>query len=202
MNTPQSTTKRRLTRADILPLDEYAKIRRQRRAEISEIKKRRRVEVGPFATFYFENFDTMWQQVQEMLYIEKGGEAQIEDELNAYNPLIPNGDELVATVMFEIDDERRRKVTLERLGGIEDTMFLRFAGETVRGVPEQDRENTRADDNKASSVQFMHFPMTAAQKAKFKTPETQVVVGFDHEHYGHMAVMPETVRAELAGDLA
>jgi hypothetical protein len=95
MNTPtnqgQSTTRRRLTRADILPLDEYARIRRQRRAEISELKKRRRVEVGPFATFYFESFDTMWQQVHEMLYIEKGGEAQISDELSAYNPLIPQG---------------------------------------------------------------------------------------------------------------
>ena len=144
----------------------------------------------------------MWHQIHEMLYIEKGGEEQISDELRAYNPLVPQGDELVATVMFEIDDEKRRKATLERLGGIEAKMVLRFAGGTVRGVPEEDGENTRADDNKASSVQFVHFPMTAAQKATFKTPETQVLVGFEHENYGHLAVMPESVREELGRDLA
>jgi len=193
--------KRQITRADIIPLDEYTRTRRERRKAVTELKKKRRVEVGPFATFYFESYETMWQQIHEMLYIEKGGEEQIEDELRAYNPLIPKGDELVATVMFEIDDEKRRNATLERLGGIEDKMFLGFAGETVRGVPEQDRENTREDDNKASSVQFMHFPMSAAQKAKFRTPDTQVIVGFDHEHYGHMAVMPENVREELSRDL-
>jgi hypothetical protein len=194
--------KRELTRADILPLEEYAKQRPERRRAVTLLKKQRRVEVGPFATFYFESFETMWHQVHEMLFIEKGGEAQIADELNAYNPLIPNGDELVATVMFEIDDEKRRKSTLERLGGIEDRMFLSFAGETVRGVPDEDRENTREGDNKASSVQFVHFPMSAAQKVKFRMPGTQILVGFDHENYGHMAVMPESVRAALAEDLA
>src|ERR1700730_14571648 len=120
MNPSQTRPHRQLTRADILPLDEYVKIRRERRREVSELKKQRRVEVGPFATFYFENFATMWQQVQEMLYIEKGGEAQITDELEAYNPLIPQGNELVATVMFEIDDPRRRATSLARLGGIEN----------------------------------------------------------------------------------
>jgi hypothetical protein len=108
MNDIAYHTGRQLTRADILPLQEYAKIRRQRRRHISEIKKHRRIEVGPYATFYFENLDTMWQQIQEMLYIEKGGEGQIADELEAYNPLIPQGSELVATVMFEIDDPTRR----------------------------------------------------------------------------------------------
>src|ERR1700687_408300 len=113
---------------------------------MSEIKRQRRVEVGPFATFYFESYATMWHQVHEMLHIEKGGEEQIGDELRAYNPLIPQGSELVATVMFEIDDEVRRKSVLERLSGIEDKMFLQIGGEQVRGVPEGDRENTRADD--------------------------------------------------------
>jgi hypothetical protein len=194
--------KRELTRADIIPLEEYARTRRERRKRVTELKKARRVEVGPFATFHFENFETMWHQVHEMLFIEKGGEAQIADELRAYNPLIPDGDELVATVMFEIDDDKRRKATLARLGGIEDKMFLTFAGETVRGKPDVDRENTREADNKASSVQFVHFPMTAGQKAKFRTDGAQVVIGFDHENYGHMAVMPEGVREALAADLA
>jgi hypothetical protein len=203
MNTPinpgQSKTRRRLSRADILPLDEYAKIRRQRRAEISEIKKRRRLEVGPFATFYFENFDTMWQQVQEMLYIEKGGEAQIEDELAAYNPLIPQGSELVATVMFEIDDPARRARELSRLGGVEDHAFIEVGGDRIRGEPDPTRENT-SPDGKASSVQFLRFPFSPAQVAAFKAPGARILVGFDFANYGHMAAMPEPVRAALAED--
>ena len=179
-------------------------MRRERRRQVTELKKQRRVEVGPFATFFFESYETMWHQVHEMLFIEKGGEEQIEDELRAYNPLIPQGDELVATVMLEIEDPIRRKTTLARLGGIENCMYIGIAGaaDQVRGVPEQNRENTREDDNKASSVQFVHFPMNAAQKAAFRTPGTQVLIGFDHPNYGHIAVMPEPVRAALAEDLA
>jgi hypothetical protein len=194
--------RKQLTREDIIPLAEYGKTRRERRAQVTEIKKRRRVEVGPFTTFYFESYETMWHQVHEMLWIEKGGEEQIDDELAAYNPLIPQGDELVATVMIEIDDPLRRQRTLERLGGIESTMYLSVGGDIVRGIADEDRENTRADDNKASSVQFVKFPFTATQKQKFAAPGTQVIVGFDHPHYAHMAVMPEPVRQELAKDLA
>jgi hypothetical protein len=142
----------------------------------------------------------MWHQIHEMLYIEKGGEEQIADELRAYNPLIPQGNELIATVMIEVDDEIRRKSVLARLGGIEAAMFLQIAGEQVRGVPEGDRENTRADDNKASSVQFVHFRFTAEQIARFRTPGTQVIVGFDHANYGHLAIMPDATRAALAQD--
>ncbi len=190
---------RKITQADILPLSEYLKVRGQRRTAISALKKNRRLEVGPFATFYFESFDTMLHQVQEMLYIEKGGAEQLPDELAAYNPLIPNGRELTATVMLEIDDPVRRARVLAGLGGIEHTMFIRFAGETVKGAAEDDQERTRAD-GKASSVQFVHFPFTAAQIAKFRAPGTEVVVGFNHENYGHMALMSETVRAALAKD--
>jgi hypothetical protein len=134
-----------------------------------------------------------------MLYIEKGGEAQIEDELRAYGPLIPNGRELVATVMFEIDDPVRRKAFLGRLGGVEETAFLRFAGETIRGVPEADVDRTTAE-GKASSVQFIHFPFTDAQAAKFRAAGTEVVLGFSHPAYGHMSVMQEATRAALAAD--
>jgi hypothetical protein len=193
--------KRSVTRADIMPPTQYAHERAERRRRIAAMKRSRRVEVGPFATFYFENYETMWQQIHEMLHIEKGGEEQIADELRAYNPLIPQGSELVATVMFEIDDEVRRKSVLERLSGIEDKMFVQIGGEQVRGVPEGDRENTRADDGKASSVQFIHFPLTALQKRRMREADTQVLVGFDHANYGHLAVMPEAVRASLAADL-
>ena len=199
MNDPQAGTRRQLSRADILPLDEYVKIRREQRREISELKRQRRVEIGPFATFYFENFATMWQQVQEMLYIEKGGEAQIADELAAYNPLIPQGNELVATVMFEIDDPRRRATGLARLGGIENCAFIEIAGEKIRGEPDPTRENT--DPNgKASAVQFIRFPFAPQQITAFKKPGAPIVIGFDHPNYSHMAVMPEPMRAALAED--
>jgi hypothetical protein len=194
------TAKRSLTRADIMPLADYVKERAERRKRMAATKRSRRVEVGPFATFYFENHATMWHQVHEMLYIEKGGEAQIEDELRAYNPLIPQGNELVATVMFEIDDETRRKNALQRLGGIEDHMVLSVGGEQIRGVPEGDRENTRDDDNKASSVQFIHFRFTAAQVARFRGEGVQILLGFDHPNYGHLAAMPDAVRAALSAD--
>src|SRR6185437_5954312 len=196
------TAKRSLDRADIMAMGDYIKERGERRKRMAEMKRSRRVDVGPFATFYFENYATMWHQVHEMLYIEKGGEEQIADELRAYNPLIPQGDELVATVMFEIDDEARRKTALERLGGIEDHMVLSIAGEQVRGTPEGDRENTRSEDNKASSVQFVHFRLTPAQAARFRASGAQILLGFDHPNYGHLALIPEKVRATLSEDLA
>ena len=191
--------KRRLTRKDILPLAKYAAMRSGERRRMADLKRHRRLEVGPFATFYFENYETMHHQVQEMLHIEKGGDAQIEDELAAYNPLIPRGNELVATVMIEIDDPVRRARALSQLGGIENCVFLAVAGEPVRGEPDPTRENS-SPEGKASSVQFLRFQFAASQIARFKTPGTEVVAGFDHANYRHMAVLPEPVRAALAGD--
>ena len=134
MNQPLTRAHKQLTRADILPLADYAQIRNERRRQINELKKRRRVEVGPFATFYFENFDTMWLQVQEMLHIEKGGDEQLKDELEAYNPLIPQGGELVATVMFELDDPDRRARTLAQLGGIEHRAFIEIGWDPLEST--------------------------------------------------------------------
>ncbi len=194
-----SSNKRQLTREDILPFSEYTGVRGEQRRRISELKRHRRIEVGPFATFYFENYETMHHQVQEMLYIEKGGDAQLEDELAAYNPLIPQGSELVATVMFEIDDPVRRTRTLSQLGGIESHVFLDVAGEQIRGEPDPTRENT-SPEGKASSVQFLRFPFTPGQISRFKMPGVEVVAGFDHAAYRHMAVLPEPVRAAIAED--
>lgn len=197
--TTGTSARRAIVRADVLSMSEYGKVRRERRRAMIEAKKRRRLEVGPSACFYFENYDTMWLQVHEMLFIEKGGEAQIADELDAYNALIPQGRELVATVMFEIADEVQRRNFLARLGGVEHTMFLSFAGETIQAVPEGDTERTN-EQGKASSVHFVHFPFTDQQVAKFRVPDTQVIVGFKHPQYGHMAVMPEATRAALTVD--
>jgi hypothetical protein len=168
---------------------------------MAEFKRARRMEVGPVATFYFECYETMWHQVHEMLFIEKGGEAQIPDELAAYNPLIPNGRELVATVMFEIDDPARRARMLARLGGIENTAFIEVAGARILGVAEADTDRTNAE-GKTSSVQFIHFPFTTEQAAAFRKEGARVVLGFTHPDYSHMSVMPEAVRQALADDFA
>lgn len=194
--TPQ---KREITPADLISLEAYTKVRKERRAALVERKRRRRLEVGPVASFHFENYESMWFQVQEMLYIERGGEAQVEGELAAYNPLIPKGRELVATVLFEIEDPERRKHLLAKLGGIENNAFIEVAGERIRGVSEADQERSTAE-GKASSVQFIHFPFTDVQVAAFRSPGAQVTVGFDHPHYGHLAAMPDAARAALAED--
>ena len=193
--------KREIAKADLLPAAEYLKVRKEERARVVALKKNRRLEVGPFATFYFESWDTMWLQIQEMLYIEKGGDEQIPGELEAYNPLIPKGSELVATVMFEIDDPLRRARVLARLGGVEATGFIEIGGERIRGKAEEDQDRTNAE-GKASSVQFIRFAFTPAQIAKFRTAGTQVLVGFDHPEYGHLAVMPEATRDALSKDFA
>ena len=191
--------KRKIERADIIDIAAYGKNRREHRRRVTELKRNRRIEVGPFATFYFENYDTMWHQVHEMLHIERGGEAQIADELDAYNPLIPQGDELIATVMFEIDDPQRRDTVLATLGGIENRTYLSVAGGRIVGEPDPTRENT-SSEGKASAVQFIRYKFTPAQIVKFRDPGTQVLVGVDHPRYGHIAVMPDAVRAALAED--
>ncbi len=193
--------KTEIGRADIMPMDEYGKIRADRRRALRPKKLLRRVHVGPHATFYFECYETMWHQVHEMLFIEGGGEEQIPDELEAYNPLIPNGRELVATVMFEIDDPDRRHAFLAKLGGVEETMTLEVDGAVVTAVAEADVDRTAAD-GKASSVQFVHFPLTDEQADRFKQAGSRVLVGIGHPQYQHMAALPEESRAELAGDLA
>ena len=191
--------KHEITQGDILAPEAYAAERKARRAQMVEVKRHRRIEVGPVCTFYFENYETMWHQVHEMLFIEKGGAEQIEDELRAYNPLIPKGRELVATVMFEIDEPMRRKAFLSRLGGVEETAFLAFAGQRVVGTPEADVDRTNAE-GKASAVQFIHFILSPEQISAFRAPGTQIVIGFDHPAYGHMSVMPEPVRDALSKD--
>ncbi len=190
---------RKIDASAIVPIAEYGKQRADRRKRIAELKKDRRLEVGPFATFYFESYDTMLHQVHEMLFIEKGGAEQLPDELAAYNPLIPQGSELVATVMFEIDDPVRRDRVLATLGGVEHKAFIRVDEETIRGVSEGDQERSR-EDGKASSVQFIRFPFTATAIAAFKSGQGDAVVGFDHPSYGHMAVMPVAVRRALSAD--
>lgn len=192
------TAKRNLTRDDLIPLEEFEKIRVEKRRALLPMKKLRRVALGPDATLYFESFDTMWQQVQEMLRIEKGGEVQIADELSAYSPLVPKGGELVATLMFEIDDEARREKVLRALGGVEEQLYVQVGDIKAYARPEQDVERT-TPDGKTSSVHFLHFDLTDAAQADFAS--AQVIIGCDHENYAHMTALSQTSKDELGKDL-
>ncbi len=190
---------REVTKEDLIPSDEYAKNRKAYRKEIVSYKKDRRISLGPYANFYFESFETMKAQIQEMLHIEKGGDEQLKDELAAYNPLIPNGKELVATLMFEIDNPLSRAEFLNKVGGIEEKVFLKISGEIINSIPEQDVDRTSAE-GKASSVQFIHFKFTEAQVEKFKNFSNEIIIGVDHEMYAHTVKLTENNKKALALD--
>lgn len=195
-----SAAERKITRSDLIDLTRYGKERAERRKAMLPVKRLRRVEVGPHATFYFECYDTMWLQVHEMLYIERGGEEQIADELRAYNPLIPQKGELVATVMFEIVDPDQRARILRQLTNIEETAFLDVGAERIKASFETDVDRT-AEDGKTSSVHFLRFSLSPSQVAKFRDTAVTVMLGFTHSNYGHIAVLQADTRAELVKDL-
>lgn len=194
-----SATEHRITAADILPADDFATGRPEYRSRLIPVKKKRRMEVGPFATFYFENYETMWLQIHEMLRIEKGGIAQVQGELDTYNPLIPKGRELIATLMLEIDDPARRNATLLKLAGIEECVWMDVAGERIRATPTEYEDRT-TPDGKTSSVHWVRFSFVPEVIGRFRSGEGRVVLEIAHPHYGHMAVMPSESRAELARD--
>ena len=193
--------KREIQKEDIMPLDVYTEKRRELRKSIVDYKKNRRVALGPYATFYFESYETMLAQVQEMLYIEKGGDEQLQDELSAYNPLIPNGKELTATLMFEIDNPISRAAFLGKVGGIEETVFLKIDGEKIKAVPEEDVDRTSAE-GKASSVQFIHFNFTDDQIEKFQSNSSEIELGIDHKEYSHSTKLSKENIASLSTDFS
>jgi hypothetical protein len=185
-----SKENRQIKKEDLIPEDVYVKNRKQIRNDLIEFKKNRRIALGPYATFYFESFETMVAQVQEMLHIEKGGDEQLKDELIAYNPLVPNGKELVATLMFEIDNPLSRGAFLGKVGGIEEKIFIKIDNEEVKAIPENDVDRTSAE-GKASSVQFIHFKFSEDQINKFKSGDTSIELGIDHKEYAHTAKLTE-----------
>jgi hypothetical protein len=191
--------KRLIQKEDIAPLDIYTKNRKEIRKSIVKLKKDRRIALGPYATFYFESYETMLAQVQEMLYIEKGGDDQLKDELVAYNPLIPNGKELTATLMFEIDNPVSRATFLGKVGGIEKKVFMKIDDVTIKAVPEEDVDRTSAE-GKASSVQFIHFRFSDEQIKKFKLNKSIIQLGIDHKEYSHVTKLTELNIKSLLSD--
>ena len=194
-----SKEKRQIEKEDLMSADVYAGSRRQIRKDLVEFKKNRRIALGPYATFYFESFETMVAQVQEMLHIEKGGDEQLKDELIAYNPLVPNGKELTATLMFEIDNLISRAAFLGKVGGIEEKIFIKINDEIVKAVPEEDVDRTSAE-GKASSVQFIHFKLNDDQVSKFKSDSVTIELGIDHKEYIHTTRLAENSVKSLCAD--
>ncbi len=194
------TAKREILRVDIMDMAAYGEERAARRAKISRVKRDRRLAVGPFATFYFESYDTMWMQIHEMLFVERGGEDQIPNELNAYNPLIPNGKNLVATLMFEIADGDMRARELARLGGIEKTIRFELGEGAIAAQPIADGVERTTDAGKTSAVHFLQFDFTAAEIEKFRDSTVRAVISISHSNYGHMANIPDIVRDALDRD--
>ena len=190
---------RQIQKQDLLPQDSYAKNRKQLRKKLLEFKKNRRIPLGPHATFYFENFETMLGQIQEMLHIEKGGDEQLKDELNAYNPLIPKGKELIATLMFEIDNPTLRTNFLNKVGGIEEKVYMQIGREKIEAISETDVDRTSAE-GKASSVQFIHFNFSGEQILKFKDLNIQVIIGINHSLYSYTVEIPKDTKSSLMKD--
>ena len=190
---------REVTKSDLMPIEEYSKKRKIIRKEIVNYKKNRRIPLGPHANFYFESYETMKAQIQEMLYIEKGGDEQLKDELAAYNPLIPNGKELVATLMFEIDNPTLRLDFLNKVGGIEEKVYIKIGKEKIFAIPEKDLDRTSAE-GKASSVQFLHFNFSEQQIKSFNDIKNEIIIGIDHKLYNHMSKISKETRKALSKD--
>ena len=184
---------------DVIDIDNYIKERSNIKKEISLLKQNRRIPVGPHATFYFECYQTMIYQIQEMLFIERGGKEQLLDEIKAYNPLVPKGKELVATLMFEIDNEKKRKDFLNSVGGIENKTFIQIGEHKVVAKPEADTERT-SEDGKASSVHFLHFELNDDLVKLFIKDDIKIMLGFDHPNYKHFSEVSEVSKKELSND--
>lgn len=197
----RTDTMQKLTRDQLMPLEQYAKQRNDFRAKVMAHKQDRRVQIGPHATLYFEDRLTMQYQVQEMLRAERIFEDEgIADELNAYNPLIPDGSNWKATFMIEYGDEDERRVALGKLIGVEYKVWAQVAGfDKVRPIADEDLE--RETEEKTSSVHFLRFELTPAMVQAVKQGAA-IGMGIDHDAYTHsVPVLPENVRASLAADL-
>ena len=191
---------KKLTREDLFSLETYSVEREDFRARVLAHKANRRVAIGPNAMLYFEDALTMQYQVQEMLRIERIFEAeQIQEELDAYNPLIPDGSNLKATFMLEYSDVDERRQALGRLIGIERALWLQANGEDrIRPVANEDLERETAD--KTSAVHFVRFELTPAVVQSIKGGN-DLSFGIDHPQYTYDVTIASKIRSSLLGDL-
>lgn len=186
---------------DIINRDNYSKNRKVLRTNMVATKKNRRLDIGPNITIYFENKKTIMHQINEMVFIENGGDTQIKEEIEAYKSLVPSGNDLVATLMVEVDNPIKRAELLGKLGGFEEKLYLKIGDITIKGEAELDGDRTTAD-GKASSVQFVHFNFTEEEKKIFKIDNSKIEIGISHEYYQHSTVMNNLTIRELREDLS
>ena len=177
-----------IEKKDILSNDEYKEVRSERRKELVAYKKNRRISVGPFATFYFESYKTMLYQIQEMLFVEGAPDGQLEDELAAYNPLIPQGSELVTTLMFEINDEKIRHNFLSSIGNVDEFIYMRIGYDKIKARYESDIDRTNSK-GKTSSVHFLHFDFNQDQIEQFHSNEAKIYLVIEHKNYSHITIL-------------
>jgi hypothetical protein len=191
----------KLSREDLFSLEKYAEMRPEFRARVMAHKKNRRLPIGPNANLYFEDALTMHYQVQEMLRAERIFEAEgIQEELDAYNPLIPDGSNWKATFMLEYADEQERQVQLSKLIGIERQVWVQVA-DFARVTPIADEDLERETEDKTSSVHFLRFELSAEMVEAVKNGAS-VSIGIDHPAYTYAAEpIPQNIRDSLAGDL-
>ena len=185
---------------DLLSLEAYHKQRAAFRAQVLAHKRERQASVGPNITLYFEDRLTMQYQVQEMLRAERIYESEaIADELDAYNPLIPDGSNLKATMMLEYTDVEERRVALEQLAGVEHRVYLEVAT-LGRVFAHADEDLPRSNDAKTAAVHFLRFELDDAMRGQLKSG-AQLRVGVDHPRYAHELVAPANIAKALAADL-
>ena len=184
---------------DIYSREEYKNQRKNLREKMVIRKKNRRVDIGPHITMYFENKDTIIHQINEMVYIENGGDEQVKDEILAYKSLVPNGKELIATVMVEIDNPVKRSDFLKKMGGFEETFNLVVNDNKIDGKAELDVDRTTAD-GKASSVQFVHFQLNELLVKNFRSLNADVSISINHSNYMHSTKLNQEIIKELSYD--
>ena len=192
----------KLTRSDLYSLEQYAENRSEIRAQVMKHKKNRIIHIGPVATLYFEDRQTIQYQIQEMLRVERIFEASgIEEELDAYNPLIPDGSNWKATFMIEEPDVEKRRELLASLVGIEDRVWVRVDGnEQVFAIADEDMDRDTAE--KTSSVHFLRFELTEKMLADIRQGAV-LGVGIAHRNYSHeIEPVADSIRGALIADLA
>jgi|TARA_B000000475_G_scaffold271534_1_gene269603 hypothetical protein len=190
----------KIEKKDVLSNEEYRGVRAERRKDLVAYKKNRRISVGPFATFYFESYKTMLYQIQEMLFVEGALEGQLEDELAAYNPLIPQGSDLVTTLMFEINDEKIRHNFLSSIGNVEDFIYMSIGEDKIKARFESDIDRTNSK-GKTSSVHFLHFDFNKDQIKNFHKNESKIFLGIEHKNYSHFTILSDESIINLKEDL-
>ena len=184
---------------DIFTRDVYKTKRKTLREKMVLRKKNRRLDIGPHVTMYFENRDTIIHQINEMVFIENGGQEQIKEEIEAYKSLLPNGNELVATVMVEIDNSIKRAEFLGKMGGFEETFCISVDGKKIYGNAELDMDRTTAD-GKASSVQFVHFDFDKEDVSNFRSNNFEITISINHDSYKHSTTLNTETVSELSKD--